>query len=194
MHLYFPLEPGVDTLQVRGTLFYPFLQRCPDCFKLGIAAFKLDVGMPQAKMYADARQDFGGADRLGDIVDPASLERSQLVTFIFEGAEEDDRNGRSCFVGFEVFTYLVTVHIRHADIEQNQRRRLHPGATESQLALGGQTYPVARLIQYLLQQFEIGGCVVHHKDVVHRLLAGAHKALLPPSGWPNRPGPNLSNL
>ena len=57
------------------TLFYSLLQGFQDCLKLRIAAFRLDLGMPQTKMYANARQDYGRADRLCNVIAPPSFER-----------------------------------------------------------------------------------------------------------------------
>src|SRR5271157_4501789 len=135
-------------------------------------------------MRTDARQYFRSPDRLCNIVDATNLERFHLVLFGFERTEKDDGYGTSRLIGLKTSTYLVTVHARHPDIQQNQRRRLNLRAAEGQFPIGRQPHPVTLFPQYFLQQSKVGRFIVDHENLIHVSIAGAHEAF--PSG--NGPG------
>ena len=77
-------------------------------------------------MSFDTGVQFFHLKRLGDVIHPALGKGLHLVQLLGEGADEDDGNPLEIVVGFELFAHLVTVHLRHIDVQQDQVRWIAP--------------------------------------------------------------------
>ena len=131
-------------------------------------------------------------DRLCNIVDATNLERFHLVLIGFERTEKDDGYGTSRLIGLKTSTYLVTVHTRHPDIQQNQRRRLNLRAAEGQFPIGSQPHPVTLFPQYFLQQSKVGRFIVDHENLIHVSITALTKLSLLATGLASPETPHLA--
>ena len=75
-----------------------------------------------AKDYVDARHQLTRAERLGNIVVAAHLQTQHTVDLLVARGEEEDRHVRGAA---DLPADLEAIHLRHADIEHDERR-LHP--------------------------------------------------------------------
>ena len=69
----------------------------------------------------DAREKLGGADRLGQIIIRAEVERTYLFLFLRAGGEDDDRDAGP---GADLADDLYAVHVWKPQVEENQIRAL----------------------------------------------------------------------
>ena len=76
----------------------------------------------------------------------------------------DDRDPLELVVGLEVFAHLVTVHLGHVDVEQDQVRGIAPRRQQRQLAAGNGTDFIPAIFEHAGQHLKIGGGVVHDQD------------------------------
>ena len=61
-----------------------------------------------------------GQDRFGNVVDRAEPESAQLVLLAIECRYENNRDIARDASGFELLQYLITIHVGHHDVQQNQ--------------------------------------------------------------------------
>lgn len=118
---------------------------------------ELDVGLYPA-------QKFGGAERLGDIVDCAQLEALYDFFGLALASEEDDGDVLGGGVGLEAAAGLEAIHDRHGDVEQNQVRWLCLRRLQSRLATRRQTHREVGCFQHSSQEVEIVGEVVDDEN------------------------------
>ena len=71
-------------------------------------------------MRLDAGVQFFHLKRLGKVIHPADGKGLHLVQRFGESADEDNGNPVEIVIGLELFAHLVTVHLRHVDIQQDQ--------------------------------------------------------------------------
>ena len=115
-------------------------------------------------MSLDARVQFFHLEWLGEIIHPANGKRLHFVQLLGESTDEDDGNRLEIVVGFEVFAYLVAVHLRHIDVQQDQVRGIAPRRQQRQLAAGYGADFIPAVLEHTGQHLEIGGGVVHYQD------------------------------
>ena len=90
-----------------------------------------------AQQRAHARDEFVGAERLGDVVVGAELEPDDAVGLFGAGGQHDDRQGGRGRIGAERTADLEAVEAREHQIEQQEirlaapQRRQHVGAARN---------------------------------------------------------------
>ena len=125
---------------------------------------KLHRLLPQGEVVLHPRQQDGGADRLGQIVDRAERQALFLAFDFRHGCDKNDRNvmrGRICL---EPGADFITAHVRHHDVEQDQvrgRRRLRLFQGLGAAVCGAD--PVVRLQQFRYQE-QVDRVVIYRKD------------------------------
>ena len=86
-----------------------------------VAPGKVVAQYPQLKLRADSCQQYVGLDGFGEVIDSTQCQSTLLVIF---GIQCRDKNNRDVagFRDFPEFSeHLITVHLGHHDIEQDQR-------------------------------------------------------------------------
>ena len=104
---------------------------------------------------ADARQHFGRADGLGDIVGAAGGKGGDDVLGFRQTGHEDDGNVVRHKVGLQAARHFEAVHSRHYCIEQDDVGEALPCALQGRFAVGGDQHRVARLIERVVQQRKV---------------------------------------
>lgn len=89
----------------------------------------------------------------------------KLFELLGRSAEKNDRNSLELVVGFKVFAYLLAVHFRHIDVQQNQIRRIALRGQQRQLAGRNWANLIPSNLEHSCQHQQIGRGVVHDRDV-----------------------------
>ena len=104
--LVFPLHLHMSLAQLLGALGDPLLQ--------------IFAQQGQFQMGLHPLEEFGGLERLGDIVNCPQLEPLDQVIGLYLGGEKNDRNLPSLGMFLEPPAGFEAVHFGHHDIEQDQ--------------------------------------------------------------------------
>ena len=133
-------------------------------------ALILKEGLPDLdlEMRPHPRQNNGRRDRLVDEIDGTEFEAQFLIGSFGFGGEEDHRHAGGRRVRLQCPADRIAIHLGHHHIEQDQIRRRRLGQRQPALPAVGQLDPVM-LTQQLVEQTEVGGCVVddkHRRPVV----------------------------
>ena len=129
-------------------------------------------------MVADAGQDEGRTDRLGDVVDRAGVEAALLVEFFVADRQEDHRDAGGGRVVHEPAADLVAVHVGHRDVEQDQvGHRRAGGQLQRALAPGGDAGAEIGLVQAVDDGLDGVGRVVDDEDERAMAVYGVHYGL-----------------
>ena len=115
-------------------------------------------------MSLDTRVQFFHLKRLGEVIHPAEGKCFHFVQLLGKGADEYDGNPLELVIGFEVFADLVSVHLRHIDVQQDQVRGIAPRRQQRQLAAGNRSDFIPAVLEHAGQHLEIGRGVVHYQD------------------------------
>ncbi len=130
---------------------------------------QVELEAPELHVGSDPSQDLLGLKRLGDVVHAAQPEPLELVGRILQRRQEDHRNVAGPRVRLEAPAHLEAVEAGHADVEQDEIRRLDSRGGEAELAAQGGADGVARASQELGEQPEGSGRVLNYEDVAERL-------------------------
>jgi len=80
------------------------------------------------------------------------------------------------FTGFQIAAYLITVHFRHQDVQQDKVGRFSLHSFECDLAIQSRPHQIALLLQHLQQYGKVFRRIINDQDVVfllrlnHRIL------------------------
>jgi hypothetical protein len=134
-------------------------------FKSGVGVLQLDMEAVKFEVGFDAGVQFLHLEGLGDVVDAAKRERPDLVERFRKGADEDDWNSAERFVGLELFTDLVAVHVGHIDIEEDEVRGFSLGGEEGELSVGDGPDLMAAFLEHAGKDLQVRRGIVDDEDI-----------------------------
>jgi hypothetical protein len=121
---------------------------------------------------ADAGQQDGRPQRLGDVVGGPQREAVLLVLVVDPGGDEDHRDVAGRLVGLQALDDFVAVHLRHHHVEQDQvGAGLGGGDLQRDGAGFGGEHPEVPL-QHAADALQVDPRVVHHQDGGQRFAGG----------------------
>ncbi len=85
----------------------------------------------------DAGLDFEEVERLVDVVHRAEVERAELVLRAVAAGEDDDGDGFERGIGLEGREHVEAIHVRQAEVEEDQVKLVGPRQRQRPRALGG---------------------------------------------------------
>jgi hypothetical protein len=129
-----------------------------------IAAGELDALAAELEVGAETGVHLLDVERLGDEVDAAGREGLQAIQPIVEGADENHRRSAQALVPDDETTELVSVHFRHADVEEDDIRRIAAGGGEGKPSPRHGADPVAADGEQAGQQIEVGRGIVDDEN------------------------------
>ena len=115
-------------------------------------------------MDADAREDLVDLERLRDVVSAASLECLDLVRRRAERGQEDDRDLAELFALLETGADLVTVHLGHGDVEEDDLWRVAPRGEQRVTSVRHGPHLVRVLAQHAREQLQVLERVIHDEN------------------------------
>ena len=112
----------------------PLGARLHELLKLVSLRFDLHAQLLTLDQVADAVPGHRHIDRLGDEVSRTQRQTAILGTRVAGGSDKDHRNIAQQWVRLQTPAGLISIHLRHHDVEQNQsrsdlRRQLESGRT-----------------------------------------------------------------
>lgn len=151
----------------------------------GLEAFGAFGGLGAAfEEFADAEDEFAGAERLGDVIVGAEFETQNAVDFGGPGGEHDDGDAGGGGVAAEELADFQAVHLGEHDVEEDEIGGIEAGGLEGFGAVGGGDHLEAGTFQIEGDQFDGIGLVVHDQDLWHDAARGYHRV----GGWGNGRG------
>jgi len=167
-----------------------------DFDQLGCALIdeSLQIEMHSAELRVGSHpcQDFLFLERLGDEIHATSLEPKNPIFGIVQRADEDDGDVTRSFILMQLPADLIAVHVRHPDVQQNQRGRSGLRRVDGHLPRFGRSDPVTLLLQKPGEQLQVRDLVVDDQDVFFSLHERPYS--LTPSSLSRSPLQQLSNL
>jgi len=107
-------------------------------------------------------QHNGGRDRFANEVHRPHGQSVLLVVGARLGSQEDHRRPGRCRICLQAFAYLVAIHFRHHDVEENEIGPRAGGQLQSLGPAIGQFHPIVGT-QQLIEQAEIGRGIVDNQ-------------------------------
>ncbi len=117
----------------------------------------------QPQLGTDARLHDGQADGLGDIIHRSQLKATGLIGHIAFAGDENHRNIPRRLVCLQMAAHLVTIHVRHHHIQQNQIGMLGARHFQRLGAAGGDGDAIA-VPQLGHQRLDVGRYVIHGQN------------------------------
>ena len=122
------------------------------------------AGGAEVELGTHAGDDFGQAQRLGDVVGGALVETGHDVLGLGAGADKNDRDVAGGRVGLQAAAGFQAVQAGQHDVEQDQVGLDPLGEIEGALAGNGNEGAVTLAAQHVLQQAQAGRRVVDDQD------------------------------
>jgi len=153
-----------DCLEMRTA--FPERVLCPPAFsnfltEQGIALFKFPVHIPQIQMNADTGKHFLPVKGFGDEIHTACGKSPDFIKGILQGTDKNHRHCTGQRIRLQCFTDLITVHLWHTDIQQNQIRRIPSGITDRKCPVRSRFYNISLSHENCAQQMQIGRGIIH---------------------------------
>ncbi|MNT14923.1 hypothetical protein D3C72_1499470 [compost metagenome] len=118
----------------------------------------------QVQVRADPRHHFVDLQRLGDIVDPARLERGDLVLGLGQRGHENHRDLSGACQRLQAAADFKAVQSRHHHVEQDQVWLNKVGALQPFFAVLRDDDPKAVVLKTLHDHVQVGWRVIHNQD------------------------------
>src|SRR5690349_20135707 len=112
--------------------------------------------------------------RLGHVIHATGLKGLYLVDDVAKCAEKYHWDSGKLLVRFQLPANLVTVHLWHRDIQQNQIRWVLDSCRQCLPSPLKRPRSIALLPQHVSKQLHIGWLIIHYHDVPFVLLRGNH--------------------
>ena len=158
-----------------------FAGAAPDfLFEVTVAVAQEIAGGLQVEVVADAGQDEGRTDRLGDVVDGAGVEAELFVQLFVADGQENNRDAGGDRVVHELPADFVAVHVGHGDVEQDEVGQGRGGGEpQCAFAAGGDAGAEVGLVQAGDDGLDGIGCVIDDEDERAVAVDGLHQAVSP---------------
>jgi len=137
-------------------------------------------------------QDLLLLERLGDEIDAARLETPDPVFAIVQRADEDDGDVTRSFILMQSPADLISVHVRHPDVQQDQQGWFSQRRVDGHLRHFGRPDRITLSLQESGEQLQVRDVVIDDQDVVFSLHEQPFS--LTPSSLSRSPLQQLSNL
>ena len=140
-----------------GALLHLLLQ------EIGLIPQKVGAGF-QFQVGFHPGQHHRRADGFGDVIHRAQLQTFFLVLGFGHGGQKDDRNVAGGAVALQTFAHLITVHLGHHDVQQDQIGRSVRGGDGQRLFAAIGDFDLVQILEQGAHQFQIVRRVVHNQN------------------------------
>ena len=157
-------------------------RRCSRARRRVIAVGQFCLGPPERDMRLHPRQDFFDLKGLGHVVDAAGFERPDLVGRVGQRRDEDHRHVLRALARPETPADLVAIHLRQADVQQDEIGRVALHGFERLPSVGDGAHVVALLAQQVRQEPQRVDRVVDDQHagrvgfLIHPMVVAGHRA------------------
>ena len=154
---------GIRQAQLLRALGHAALELVTRVAQARVVALQLAQQAADAQVRVHARQQFGQAHRLGDVVDAAGGEAGAGI--VAARGDEDDGDRRQRGRGLQPPAHLEAVHARHHHVEQDQVRAQRVGQLQRAHAAVRQRHLMAQRDEQVGQDLGVDRRVVDHQDL-----------------------------